>query len=197
MKRPGTWIHSSARRAACALAVVAGACSGVGQIDSTGVSPITNDDTYATLGYLWAGARTAIEREREPSVGAFNLPLSYQVPCTRGGNGSYQGTLSGTKTAAGGGSGALSLTATLAECQFEGRTAITTISASGFNLTGTIAISNDMWGTVNIRMVATSVTVNGKLCPGGVDVTLSASSPSAQVISTGTACGRTGAVPLP
>ena len=191
-------IATTAGRATCALTltIVLAACSGLGKIDETSVSPISNDNTFATLGYLWAGARTAIENKREPSAGTFNLPLSYQYPCTRGGKGGYQGTLAGTKTG-GAGSGTLSLTGSLTECQFDDKAAIITISASGLTVTGTIAIANDTWGAISIRMIAPTVTVNGKTCPGGVDVMLTGTSPFTPPISTGTACGRTGAVALP
>ena len=191
-------IASTSTRATCALTlcISLGACSGLGTIDATSVSPISNDDTFATLGYLWAGARTAIESKREPSTDTFSLPLSYQLPCSRGGKGGYQGTLAGTK-AGGTGSAALALTGTLTECQFDDKVAITTISASGFTVTGTIGIANDTWGAISIRMIATTVSVNGKSCPGGVDVMLTGTSPFTPPISTGTACGRTGAVALP
>ena len=185
-------------RAACALvlAVALAACSKVGGIDASNVSPISNNDTFATLGYLWGGARTAIGSKREPSASPFNLALSYQLPCTRGGQGGYQGTLAGTKSG-GTGRATLSLTATLTACQFDDNVTITTITASGVTITGTIDIANDTWDAINLRMIATTVTVNGKACPGGVDVRLTGTSPSAQPISTGTACGRTGAVALP
>lgn len=185
-------------RAACALvlATALAACSSVGGVDASKVSPISNDDTFATLGYLWGGARTAIVNKREPSASPFNLALSYQLPCTRGGQGGYQGTLAGTKSG-GIGSATLSLTATLAECKFDDNVTITTITASGVTITGTIDIANDTWGAINLRMIATTVTVNGKACPGGVDVRLTGTSPGTPPISTGTACGRTGAVALP
>lgn len=188
---------STGMRATIAIALAASLSGCVGGIDSTGVSPISNDDTFATLGYLWAGARSAIVSRREPSVGTFNLPLAYQLPCARGGQGAYQGTLAGTKAADGTGKGTLSLTATLAACQFDDRPAITTISVSDLSLTGTIDIANDSWGAINIRMIATNVSINGQPCPGGVDVMLTGASPFTPPISTGTACGRTGAVALP
>lgn len=182
--------------AALAVAFAVSSCSSVGGIDTAAVSPISNDLTYATLGYLWGGARTAIQNKREPLTSTFTLPLTYQLPCTRGGQGSYQGTLAGSKSG-GSGSATLTLTATLSACQFDDKVKITTISASGVTISGTIAVTNDTWGAMNVRMVAPTVSVNGTTCPGGVDVTLSGTSPSAQPISTGTACGRTGAVPLP
>lgn len=191
-------IASISRRAtwALTLAIVIGGCSGVGTIDASLVSPISNDDTYATIGYLWGGVRSAIGSKREPDVGPFNLALSAQLPCTRGGQGSYQGTLTGTKTGTGGG-GTLSMTGSLAACQFDATVVITTISASGVTAIGTIAIVNDTWGDINIHIVAPSVTVNGVACPGGVDVQITGTTPSGPATSTGAACGRTGAVLLP
>ena len=89
------------------------------------------------------------------------------------------------------------MTGTLTECRFDDRTTITTISASGFTITGSIAIANDTYGAISIKMIASNVTVNGVTCPGGINVMLTGASPSAPPISTGTACARTGAVPLP
>lgn len=193
-------IAVTARGARCAIALAlvvdVAACTAVGGIDQSLVSPISNDDTFATLGYLWGGARKAIESKREPSTNTFSLPLTYQLPCTRGGQGAYQGTLSGTKSG-GNGSATLALAATVTACQFDDNVRITTVTASGLTLTGTIAIVNDAWGAINIRMIAQNVLVNGVTCPGGVDVVLTGPAPSAQPISTGTACGRVGAVPLP
>lgn len=198
MKKRMLEIVLSGGRATSALALVLTltACQGVGGIDTSQVSPISNDDTYATLGYLWAGARSSIESKREPSTNAFNLQLSHQLSCSRGGQGAYQGTLVGNKSA-GTGSAVLALTATLSECQFDNTVSVTTISATGFAVSGTVAVTNDIWGAINLRMVATTVTVNGKVCPGGVDVVITGTSPSSRPISTGTACGRTGAVELP
>lgn len=176
-------------------ALLLAAC-GVGGIDTTGVAPISNDDTYATLGYLWSGVRSAIERQREPSTDTFSLPLSFQVACAGGGSGSYQGTLAGTR-ANGAGTANLNVTATLTDCRFSDTRAVTTITASGVAVTGTIAIVNDAWDAINLHMIATTVTVNGVSCPGGIDVMLTGTSPSARPVSTGTACGRTGAVALP
>ncbi len=182
--------------AACSLSLGLLSCSSIGGIDNSLTSPISNDDTFATIGYLWAGAQSAIQAKREPSTNTFSLPLSYQVPCTRGGQGSYQGTLSGSKSA-GTGTATLAVTAVIAACQYDDKIRIITISAPLVTLSGTIAIQNDVLSTVNVRLVASAVTVNGVTCPGGVDVTITGTAPSAQVVSTGTACGRTGAVPLP
>jgi hypothetical protein len=190
-------IASVAVRAACAsVAMLVLVNCGAGGIDNTLGSPISNNDTYATIGYLWAGARSAILNKREPSTDSFNLPLSYQLPCTRGGSGSFQGTLSGTKTA-GRGTATLAMTATLSACQFDDITVVRTVSASGVTVNGTINIMNDVWDAISIRLIAPTVTINGVSCPGGIDVMITGTSPSSQPVSTGTACGRTGAVPLP
>ena len=169
---------------------------GAAGIDTSLTSPISNSDAYATLGYLWSGARSAILNKREPSTDSFNLPLSFQLPCTRGGSGSFQGTISGTKTA-GRGTATLAMTGTLSACQFDDITVVRTVSASGITVSGSVAIVNDAWDAINVHLVAQSVTVNGITCPGGIDVTITGTAPSAQPVSTGTACGRTGAVSLP
>lgn len=169
---------------------------GVGGIDTSLSSPISNNDTYATIGYLWGGARSAILSKREPSADAFSLSLAYQLPCTRGGQGSYQGTLAGTK-ASGRGTATLSMTGAVAACQFDDITTVRTVSAPLVTVSGSVGIVNDMWDATSIHLVAATVTINGVACPGGVDVIITGSSPSAQPVSTGTACGRTGAVALP
>ncbi|CAN5159038.1 hypothetical protein BH09GEM1_BH09GEM1_31960 [soil metagenome] len=176
------------------LPILASGC--VGGIDESLNSPISNNDTYATIGYLWSGARSAILREREPSTDAFSLALSFALPCARGGSGSYRGTLSGTK-ASGTGSGTLAVTGVLVECQFDDITIVRIVSAPNVTVTGTIAVAGDQWSAINIHLVASAVTINGVACPGGVDVTITGSSPSSQSTSTGAACGRTGAVALP
>ena len=188
----------SVARASWVLVVGAalGGCGGAGQIDTSLNSPISNSDTFATIGYLWAGVRSAILAKREPSTDTFSLALAYGYSCVRGGQGSYQGTLAGTKSA-GRGSAVLSVTGTLAACQFEEINALTTITASGLSASGPVAVVSDQWDAITIHLVATAVTVNGVVCPGGVDVTITATAPSAQPVSTGTACGRTGAVTLP
>jgi hypothetical protein len=171
------------------------ACSTVGGIDSadTGVS---NDDTYAMLDGIWSGARATINAKKDPLTVTFNLPLSYNVACDAGGQRSYQGTLAGTDSS-GSGSATLSMTATLTNCGFDNKVKITTITATGVLVTGTITITNDAYAATNLRMKGTNVTVNGVVCTGGVDVAIVATAPSAQVTSTGTACGRAGSVPLP
>ena len=182
-------------RVTLVLVTMFGMACGAG-IDESLTSPISNNDTYAVLGYLWGGARSAILREREPATDSFALALSYALPCTRGGSGSYQGTLSGSK-AAGTGSGALAVTGTLADCQFDDITTVRVVTAPNVTVTGTVAIAGDTWAAINVHMVASAVTINGVTCPGGVDVTITGTSPSSQPTSTGTACGRTGAVSLP
>lgn len=190
-------IASAAVRAACASAAMLVLVNcGAGGIDNSLSLPVSNNDTYATIGYLWSGARSAILNKREPSTDSFSLPLSYQLPCTRGGSGSFQGTLSGTKTA-GRGTATLALTATLSACQFDEITVVRTVSASGVTVNGTINIVNDTWAAINVRLLAPTVTINGVSCPGGIDVMITGTSPSSQPVSTGTACGRTGAVALP
>lgn len=190
--------RSVARMSICAsvmaMMLLGSAC--VGGIDESLNSPISNNDTYAVLGYLWGGARSAILREREPSTNAFNLALSYALPCTRGGSGSYRGSLVGTKTA-GTGSGTLAVVGTLVDCQFDDITSVRVVAAPTVTVAGTVAITGDTWGAVSVRLVASAVTINGVACPGGVDVMITGTSPSAQATSTGTACGRVGAVILP
>ena len=177
-----------------ALVVMSGC--GAGGIDTSLNTPISNNDTYATIGYLWGGARSAILNKREPSTDVFSLALGYQLPCTRGGQGNYQGTLSGTK-ASGRGTATLAMTGVAAACQFDDITTVRTVSAPVVTLSGSVAIVNDTWDAISIHLVAAAVTVNGVACPGGVDVLITGPSPSSQPVSTGTACGRTGAVALP
>jgi hypothetical protein len=185
-----------ALRSAVVVLVAALGAGCAGGIDESLNSPISNNDTYAVLGYLWGGAREAILRQREPSTDAFNLALSYVLPCPRGGSGSYRGTLTGNKTA-GTGSGTLAVTGSLAACQFDDITTVRVVTAPNVTVTGTVAVAGDTWSTITIHLVASAVTINGVTCPGGVDVTIAGTSPSSQPTSTGTACGRTGAVPLP
>ena len=177
------------------LAVVT-ACNTVGGIDNNQISTVSNDDTYATLSGMWAGAQAAINAKREPLTGTFTLPLTYTLACPAGGARSYQGTLTGTNTA-GTGSATLAMTATLTNCAFDDKVRITTVTAMSVALTGTIQIRSDAYSTIALRMVASGVTVNTLTCTGGIDVTLSAPTPSSQPVATGTSCGRTGAVPLP
>ena len=195
--RDGVTITVGGMRAAFVLvaSLTMSGC-GAGGIDTSLVSPISNNDTYATIGYLWGGARSAILNKREPSTNTFSLPLSFQLPCTRGGQGSYQGTLSGTK-ASGTGTATLAMTGAVAGCQFDDITTVRTISAPLVTVSGSVGISNDTWDAISIHLVADAVTVNGVACPGGVDVMITGPTPSSQPISTGTACGRTGAVALP
>ena len=180
---------------AFAAAMTLSGC-GAGGIDTSLVSPISNNDAYATIGYLWGGVRSAILNKREPSTDVFSLALAYQLPCSRGGQGSYQGTLAGTKTA-GRGSANLAVTGALAACQFDDITTVRTVSAPLVTVSGSVGIVNDTWDAISIHLVAAAVTVNGVTCPGGVDVMITGPSPSSQPVSTGTACGRTGVVALP
>ena len=164
-------------------------------IDASLVTPLTNDVVFAALDDMWSGVPAAVQAKREPSTATFNLALSYQDPCSPTGQRAYQGTIAGTKSG-GAGTATLTMTATLTACEFDNSGTITKITATGVTVTGTVGITNDTWSDINLRMVATNVTVNGTLCPGGVDVMLTGTSPT-QAISTGTVCGRTGAVPLP
>ena len=174
--------------------MLATAC--VGGIDESLNSPISNNDTYATIGHLWDGARSAILREREPSTDKFNLSLSFALPCTRGGTASYQGSLAGTKSGGAGG-GTLALAGALAGCEFDDITTVRKVSAPSVTFTGTVAIAGDTWSSVNVHMVASTATINGVACPGGIDVIITAAAPSAQATSTGNACGRAGTITLP
>lgn len=188
------WMRPLNRTTVPLVALLSAGCAG--GIDESLTSPISNNDTYALLGYLWGGARDAVLREREPATNTFNLALSYALPCPRGGSGSYAGTLSGSK-AGGTGSANLAVTGKLSACQFDDISAVRVVTAPNVTVTGTVAIAGDTWSTITIHMVASDVTINGVSCPGGVEVTISGSSLSSQPTSTGTACGRTGAVPLP
>ena len=174
----------------------AAACSNVGGIDATKVATVSNEDAYATLGGIWTGARAAITSPREPRTPTFTLPISFTRNCPAGGQSSYQGTLTGTDTA-GTGSATVALTAVLTNCAFDDRTRVTTVSATGVSIAGTIAISSDTYGAINLRLIATSVIVNGKDCTGGINMALQGSSPLAQPTASGTVCGRSGVVPLP
>ena len=176
------------------LPFFAGGC--VGGIDESLNSPISNNDAYATIGYLWGGVRDAIGREREPSTNTFNLALSYGLSCTRGGSGTYNGSLAGTK-ASGTGSAQLAVTGVLSNCQFDEITSVRIVAAPTITASGSVAIAGDAWSTINIHLVASTVTINGVSCPGGIDVIITGASPSSQATSTGSACGRTGAVALP
>jgi len=173
----------------------AAACSKVG-IDATQVATVSNEDAYATLGGIWNGARAAITSPREPRTPSFTIPVNYTRNCPAGGQSSYQGTLTGTDTA-GTGSATVALTAVLTNCAFDDRTRVTTVSATGVSIAGTIAITADTYGAINLRLIATSVTVNGKECTGGINMALQGSSPLAQPTASGTVCGRSGVVPLP
>ena len=178
------------------LAVLfAAGCSKVG-IDTASIASVSNDDTYAMLDFVWSGVRATITSKKEPLTSPFNLALSYSLDCPSSGQRSYQGTLVGTNTS-GTGSATLSLTATLTQCAFDDRITIRTITASGVVVTGTIAIANDTYAATNLHMTASSVTVNGTMCTGGIDVIIVGTSPASQPTASGSACGRSGVVPLP
>ena len=177
-----------------AVLLLAG-CSKVG-IDTSAIASVSNDDTYAMLDDVWNGVQATIASKKEPTTSLFSLALDYSLACTSGGTRSYQGTLAGTDTA-GTGNATLSLTASLTQCGFDDITTIRTITASGVVVTGTITIAADAYAATNLHMTASSVTVNGTTCTGGFDVMIVGTSPSTQPTATGTACGRSGVVPLP
>jgi hypothetical protein len=179
-----------------ALALSLAGCSGVGGIDNTPSNTLGNDETYAALALIWDGTREAITSKKEPADPTFTLPLSYALVCPSSGQRSYQGTLTGTNNA-GTGSATLAMTASLTNCAVDDKVNITTVTASGVTISGTIAIANDAYAATNLHLTSTNVTVNGKACTGGIDVTIVGSAPNAQPTSTGTACGRSGSVPLP
>ena len=118
------------------------------------------------------------------------------IACPSGGQRSYQGTLAGT-FANGTGSATVAITGSMSKCMFNTNTTSRSITAASIILTGTIAITNDAYGAMNLHLVATGVTVNDVVCTGGMDMTLTGTTPSSQPVATGTACGRSGAVPLP
>jgi hypothetical protein len=183
-------------RITLALALSLAGCSGVGGIDNTPTNSLGNDETYAALSLIWSGTREAITSKKEPVDQTFALSLNYALVCPSSGQRAYQGTLSGTNNA-GTGSATLAMTASLTNCAVDDKVKITTVTASGVTISGTIAIANDTYAATNLRLTSANVTVNGKACPGGIDVAIVASAPAAQSTSTGTACGRTGSVPLP
>lgn len=177
------------------LAVVLFAgCSKVG-IDTNGAA-VSNDDTYALLAYVWNAVPTMINAKKEPFTSPFSLALADSGACADGGQQSYTGTLAGTDSS-GTGSAALSVVGTLTECVADDGTTIRTFTATGITAAGTITITGDAYAATNVRLTASGVTVNGTTCTGGIDVTIVASAPSSQATASGTACGRTGVVPLP
>lgn len=170
-------------------------CKKVG-IDTSVIATVSNDDTYAMLAYVWNGVVASINSKKEPLTSPFNLAIAYSAQCPNGGLRAYQGTLAGTDSA-GTGSATLSLTGTLTACMVDDGTTIRTFTASGLAANGTIAITGDAYAATSVHLTATTVTVNGTTCTGGIDVTIAATSPSSQPTVTGTACGRSGVVPLP
>jgi hypothetical protein len=178
------------------LAVLLSAgCSKVG-IDTSAIAAVSNDDTYAMLAYVWDGVQAAINSKKEPLTSPFTLALDYTAACPNGGQRSYQGTLAGTDSI-GTGSATVSMTGTLTECVVDDGTTIRTFAATGIAATGTIAITADTYAATSLHLTASSVTVNGTTCTGGIDVVVTAASPSSQPTATGVACGRSGSVTLP
>jgi hypothetical protein len=187
------------RRHPCSLPLLAvllfAGCSKVG-IDTSGAVAVSNDDTYAMLTFIWDGVATTINSTKEPLTSPFSLPLAFAGACPTGGQRSYTGTLAGTDSS-GTGSAALSLAETLTECLVDDGTTIRTFTATDIAATGTIAITGDAYAATSVHVTASNVTVNGTTCMGGIDVTIFTPAPSLQATATGTACGRTGVVPLP
>ncbi len=168
-------------------------CSKVG-IDTSGV--VSNDDTYALLADVWASVSAMINAKKEPLTSPFSLALDDMGACLDGGQQSYTGTLAGTDSS-GAGSATLSVAGTMTACVVDDGTTIRTFTATDIAVAGTIAITGDAYATTNARLTASGVTVNGTTCMGGIDVTIVATAPSSQATASGTACGRTGVVPLP
>jgi hypothetical protein len=170
-------------------------CSKVG-IDTSEIAAVSNDDTYAMLAFVWDGVQAAINSKKEPLTSPFTMALDYTAACADGGQRSYTGTLAGTDSS-GTGSAALSLAGTLTECVADDGTTVRTFTATDIAATGTIAITGDAYAATSVHLTASTVTVNGTTCTGGIDAMIVASSPSSQPTATGTACGRSGVVPLP
>jgi hypothetical protein len=170
-------------------------CSKVG-IDTTAVAAVSNDDTYAMLAFVWSGVQATVNSKREPLTSPFTLALDYTAACPDGGQRSYQGTLTGTDSS-GTGSATLALTGTLTNCMADDGTTVRTFTATDIVATGTILITGDAYAATSLHLTASSVTVNGTTCAGGIDERIVATSPSSQPTATGTACGRSGVVPLP
>ena len=170
-------------------------CKKVG-IDASDIAAVSNDDTYAMLAFVWNGVQATVNSKKEPLTSPFNLALSYSAACPNGGQRSYQGTLAGTDSA-GTGSATLTLTGSLSACMVDDGTTLRTFVVSGMAVTGTIAITGDAYAATTAHLTASAVTVNGTVCEGGIDIAIVASSPSSQPTATGTACGRSGVVPLP
>lgn len=167
----------------------------MGGIDATSAT-VSNDDAVSTLSYLWNGTREAISGAKESPNATFTIPLKLSGACSGGGTRNYTGTLTGTASN-GSGSATVNMTAALANCGYDQTSKITTITAASATITGTIAITNDAFGATTLTLTAPVVTVNGVDCTGGITMQLTASSPLAQPVATGTMCGRTGAIPVP
>jgi hypothetical protein len=177
-----------------AVLLLAG-CSRVG-IDNSGVAAVSNDDTYALLAYVWDAVPAMINAKKEPFTSPFSLALADSAACSDGGQQSYTGTLAGTDSS-GTGSATLSIVGTLTECVADDGTTLRTFTATDIAAAGTIAITGDAYAATSVHLTASGVTVNGTTCMGGIDVTIVATAPSSQATATGTACGRSGVVPLP
>lgn len=170
-------------------------CTKVG-IDTNDIAAVSNDDSYAMLAFVWSSVVTTINSKKEPLTSPFNLALDYTGACPNGGQRSFQGTLAGTDSS-GTGKATLSLAGTLTACMVDGGTTVRTFTASGIAASGTIAITGDAYAATSVHLTATSATVNGTACAGGIDETIVAASPTSKPTATGTVCGRSGVVPLP
>jgi len=195
---PATSGSMSSRLAGALLAAVVGlaGCSKVGGIDTTGISPISNDDAVATLSYVWNGARDAIAGAQESPKSTFSIPVKLQGACSGGGTRNYNGTISGTNVN-GAGTANVNITATLAKCGYDRTTTITVIDAATVTFTGTIAVSSDAYAATSITLTAATVTVNGTSCPGGISMVLNAATPGASPVASGDICGRSGSIVVP
>ena len=158
-------------------------CSKVG-IDNSAIASVSNDDTYAMLDFVWNSVQATINSKREPLTSPFTLALDYTAACPDGGQRSYQGTLAGTDSS-GTGSATLSLTGSLTQCMVDDGTTVRTFTATGIAATGTIAITGDAYAATSVHLTASSVTVNGTTCTGGIDEMIVATSPSSQATATG------------
>ena len=144
----------------------------------------TDADQRAAASLFWSGATAAILKPKD-QTGQFNLTVSSGGGCSVRGTGTYTGTLSGANVN-GNGVMNVALTAAFNQCTlFDGNV----ITAPVVTFTGTVAITSDARAATQVRVVATVLTVNGRACEGGIDITVLASSPSAPATGSGTACG--------
>ena len=151
---------------------------------STGPIEATDADQRTAVALFWSGASAAILKPKD-QTGTFNVPVTSGAACGVSGTGTYTGALSGANV---NGTGVMNvtLTAVFNRCTlFDGNV----ITSPSVTFTGTVAIASDLRSTTQVRMVATSLTVNDRVCAGGIDVTVNAASPSAVATGSGVACG--------